>query len=452
VDQKTTHKTPEELEEAVGRKIDELFGDLFADEGPQDAQEGAPSERDVERAKPVVPSKQPARPRAREISSPKPTQKPVKLAQAPKPSVQRPEVLPKPGSSPATAPAKAKMEGSFEDVVEQMDILLLNLEWEVSAESINGLIGKFREVEKFFAKEGQGRTILAMNQRALQRFSGPDCVPHPALVKLLQDSLAALRLIHSSRGKRPAGDALIASISTSYRVIMGKGAGQPPKRQTEPAGEDERQHYVSLIGDAGSAIHSLEEVSQRLGRILGVLRQGGDMSTGEIVRRLGGLDQLLSERIGQLLSFYKELVAVQSPVKDGKRGPDVSSGAGSPTADRLFLVVWYGISLAIPSSSLAGLYPLAKAQVEQFQEKRSILIGSRQISRLPLKKPQGSEARPRVLPSWLAHLSYQGKDFFLLLERVLGFREAPEGANISSQARIKIGATSYVVLKLASFR
>lgn len=453
MDQKTTHKTPEELEEAVGRKIDELFGDLFGDERPQEVPqgEGAPAERDVGGAK-SVPREQPVPAPVSEIPAPKPIQPPLKRAQPPKPATQRPAVSPEPAVRPATVPAKPKAGGPFEDVVEQMDILLLNLEWEISSESINGLIMKFRELESSFAKEGQARTIMAMNQRALQRFSGPDSVPHPALVKLLQDSLAALRLIHSSQGKRPAGDALIAGISASYRDIMGKAATEPPERQTEPPHEDKSRLYVSLISNVGSAIHSLEEVSQRLARILGVLRQGGDMSTGEIIRRLGALEQLLSGRVGQLLSFHRELVAVQSPVKDDKRAGEVSAPTGSPAPDGLFTVVWYGIGLAIPSSSLSGLYPLSKAQAEQFQEKQAIMIGSQQISRLPLKKPQSSETQPRMLPSWLAHLSHQGKDFFLLVDKVLGFRETPKGADISSQARIKIGATSYVILKLASFR
>lgn len=450
VDQKTIHKTPEELEEAVGRKIDELFGNLFGEERPQEAQQGASAERDGGQSKPV-PREQVVPAPAGKIPAARPVQQPLKRAQPPKPAIQRPAVSPNPAVRSAMVPSKPKAGGPFEDVVEQMDILLLNLEWEISSESINGLIRKFRELESSFPKEGQARTIMAMNQRALQRFSGPDSVPHPALVKLLQDSLAALRLIHSSQGKRPAGDALVASISASYRDIMG-AAAEPPKRETKPAHEDESRLYVSLIGNVGSAIHSLEEVSQRLARILGVLRQGGDMPTGEITRRLGALEQLLSERVGQLLSFHKELVAVQSPIKDDKRLGTVSSPTASPTPDGLFTVVWYGIGLAIPSSSLSGLYPLSKAQAEQFQEKQAIMIGSQQISRLPLKKPQGSETQPRMLPSWLAHLSHEDKNFFLLVDRVLGFREAPKGADISSQARIKIGATSYIILKLASFR
>ncbi|MBM3299457.1 MAG: hypothetical protein FJY85_05855, partial [Deltaproteobacteria bacterium] len=341
--------------------------------------------------------------------------------------------------------------GTFEDVVEQMEILILNLEWEVSPDSVSGLIKKFKELEKFFPAQGQARTILAMNQRGLQQFTTPDSVPHPSLVKLLQDSLSALKLVRSSQGKRPVSDSLVTSISTSYKEIMG---GMPiseaaPGERGRRA-EDDRRLFATLINNVGTAIRSLEEVSQRLARILGVLRQGGEMSAEEITRRLGTLEHLLSERVGQLQSYHKELSGVSIPVGEGSGTRDLAPGKAAP--DGLLLVAWERINLAIPSSSVSALYPLTKSQAQQFVDKQTIVLGSRQIPRLPMKKPQVGDSAAKSLPNWLLHLTAENKDYFLLVERTLGFRLTPKGIDVSRQTRIKIGATSYALLNLASFR
>ncbi|MDQ7781250.1 MAG: hypothetical protein RDU20_00130 [Desulfomonilaceae bacterium] len=440
------HKTPEELGEAVGKKIEELFGGMFGDEAPQ--QEESPS---------GAPRGERGGMEARQgPSSPKPQ---------PRPAVEKKQQpAARAGATPVTAGAARpedrpgrpvsgqKRGGTFDDIVEQMEILILNLEWEVSPESVNGLIKKFKELETFFPGTGQARTILAMNGRGLRRFAAPDAVPHPSLIKLLQDSLAALKQIHSSRGKRPPSDALIAGLSASYREIMAATPADRRPGPAEPGGvDDDRRVYMALVKNVGTAVHSLEEVSRRLARILGVLRQGGEMSGDEITRRLGTLEHLLSERVGQLSSFHKEMAKV--PVGAG-RGTHGDEGGRIPgtTSDGLLMLAWEGINLAVPSSTVAAMYPLSESQAHQFQDKPSISIGSRSIPRLPLKKPKGGERAGSRPPAWLVHLLHADKEYFLLVDRSLGFRVTPKGMNLTEQTRIKIGATSFALLNLANFR
>ncbi len=439
------HKTPEELGEAVGKKIEELFGGMFGDEEPQDA--GSPSDApQVEvrgtaaRQGPSGPVLQPGSPIERKEPAPPPRTSPMS------PAKQRPL------ESPAPPTARKRAGETFDDIVEQMEILILNLEWEVSPESVEGLIKKFKELEKCFPGAGQARTILAMNRRGLRRFTGHDAVPHPSLVKLVQVSLAALKQINSSRGKRPPSDALIAGLSASYREIMAATPMDDGSEAPKPAGaDDDRRVFTALMKNIGNAIHSLQEVSQRLARILGVLRQGGEMSSEEITRRLGTLEHLLSDRVGQLSSFHKELARVPVGVGNGRNG-DVGSDSPGTSPDGLLILAWGGINLAVPSSSVAALYPISKAQAQQFQTKQSITIGSRSIPRLPLKKPRGAGDAGSPLPAWLVHLSHADKEFFLLVDRSMGFRVTPSGMDISRQTRIKIGTASFALLNLANFR
>ncbi|MFH1115280.1 MAG: hypothetical protein V1792_15325 [Pseudomonadota bacterium] len=440
------HKTPEELGEAVGKKIEELFGGMFGDEGPQDAQ--SPSDAPhvevrgtAARQGPSGPGLQPGSPMERKgPQAPPQRMSPVSTAK------QRPSATPAPSKAPGGS------GGSFDEIVEQMEILILNLEWEVSPESVDGLIQKFKELEKCFPGAGQARTILAMNRRGLRRFTGQDAVPHPSLVKLVQVSLAALKQINSSRGKRPPSDALIAGLSASYREIMAAApADESSKPPVSGGADDDRRVFTALLKSIGTAIHSLQEISQRLARILGVLRQGGEMSGEEITRRLGTLEHLLSERVGQLSSFHKELARVPVGSGNGRNG---DTGESSPVTspDGLLMLAWGGINLAVPSSAVAALYPISQAQAQQFQAKQSITIGSRSIPRLPLKKPQGAGDRGSPLPTWLVHLSQADKEFFLLADRSLGFRVTPRGMDLSRQTRIKIGTASFALLNPANFR
>lgn len=440
------HKTPEELGEAVGKKIEELFGGIFGDEAPESPvppsdESRVESRESAARQRPSGPVLQPGSPVQRKQPSTPPARP------APKPAV-----APRPPDRPAPAAAVQKGGGSFDDIVEQMEILILNLEWEVSPESVEGLIKKFKELEVCFPGAGQARTILAMNRRGLRRFASPGAVPHPSLIKLLQDSLAALKQINSSRGKRPPSDALIAGLSASYREIMSAApVAEPPKPARPASPDDERRVYTTLVKNVGTAIHSIEEVSQRLARILGVLRQGGEMSTDEITRRLGTLEHLLAERVSQLSSFHKDLAGISVGIGNGRSG-GAESRKPETSPDGLLMVAWGGINLAIPSSAVAALYPLSKAQAQQFQDKQSITIGSRSIPRLPLKKPKAADQTGSPLSTWLVHLSQGNKDYFLLVDRSLGFRVAPKGMDIAQQTRIKIGPTAYALLNLANVR
>jgi len=440
------HKTPEELGEAVGKKIEELFGGIFGDEAPQ-GEKSSSDELHSEAGE--LASQQ--RPSGSTLQPGSAVHKKQPSAPPPRPA-PKPAGAPRPPDRPAPSAALQKVGGSFDDIVEQMEILILNLEWEVSPESVDGLIKQFKELETCFPGAGQARTILAMNRRGLRRFASPGAVPHPSLIKLLQDSLAALKQISSSRGKRPPSDALIAGLSASYREIMAAApVAEHPKPAQPGSPDDDRRVYMTLVKNVGTAIHSLEEVSQRLARILGVLRQGGEMSTEEITRRLGTLEHLLAERVGQLSSFHKELARVPVGVGNG-RISDADSRNPETSPDGLLMVAWGGINLAIPSSAVAALYPLSKAQAQQFQDKQSITIGSRSIPRLPLKKPKAADQTGSPLSAWLVHLSQDNKDYFLLVDRSLGFRVTPKGMDLAQQTRIKIGPTPYALLNLAKFR
>ena len=116
------------------------------------------------------------------------------------------------------------------------------------------------------------------------------------------------------------------------------------------------------------------------------------------------------------------------------------------------MMMWGGAFLAIPSSVVAAFYPLTNAQAQQFQDKPSIAIGGHPVKRLPLKKPQGVQAAATALPAWLVHLSSDQKDFFLLADRLLGFRKTPKGVDIAGQTRIKIGPTGYTLINQTIFR
>jgi hypothetical protein len=440
-----THKTPEELEQAVGEKIDELFGDLFEEETPRGSEErSAPVESAAARveasARPAVPAAGPSSP----LAEKRPIPPPPKAA-------PKPPSPPAPPTSTARITAERRAGDTFENVAEQMEILILNLEWEVSPDSVSGLIKKFKELERFFPVQKQARTILAMNQRGLQQFAAPDSVPHPSLVKLLQHSLAALKLIRISQGRQLPSNSLITSITASYKEIMGGApVSEAPAKERPGRVEEDRRLYSTLINNVGAATHSLEEVSQRLARILGVLRQGGGVSTEEITRRLGSLEHLLSERVGHLRSYHKELASMSAPVGDSGGSGDSAPGKAAP--DGLLMVSWEGIHLAIPSSSVSALYPLSRSQAQQFADKPTITLGSRQLHRLPLKRPQRSDTSAKPPPNWLIHLSTGRKEYFLLAERTLGFRGAPKGVDISRQTRIKIGSASYALLNIANFR
>jgi hypothetical protein len=204
--------------------------------------------------------------------------------------------------------------------------------------------------------------------------------------------------------------------------------------------------YQSLMKKSGSALQSLEEVSQRFSRILGVFRQGGDMSGEEIIRRLGTLEHLFSERLGQLSSFHRQLSGIPVSSSEGgdKSGPKTIS-------DGLVTLIWAGTPLAIPSTLVTALFPISKAQADQLKDKTTIVLGGRSVQRLPLKRPPKA-GQTDTVPLWVVHVTVGQKDFFLLAERSLGYRRTPAGVDISRQSRVQLGETSFAVLNQSSFR
>jgi len=422
----TKHKTPQELGEAVGKKIEELFGGIFSDEADQEAEAplSAP-EKAASAAKPAPPP------------GPRP---------APAPSVTRQPAAPSRPSAPATARDDLrKPMASFEELVERTEALILSMEWEVNPESAIELATRFKDIEPLLPPSGPARNILAMNERVLARYNAPEATPHQSLNKFLQQSVSGLKSIYASHGKQPLSQDLVAGLTKGYKEIMAAPmvARSAPASGKLAVGKDSGRDYGALLNELGSSIRSLGEVSQRLSRILGALRQGGEMSAEEIRRRLGALEGLLSDRIEKLSSFHKALTHVTPP--------ESSSTIRSGT-EGIVMVVWEGTPLAIPAAAVAVLFPLTKVQAEQFVGKSTLMLSSRPVRRLPLKSPAGSVQRGRPLPSWLIRLTWGGKEFFLLADKSLGYRQIPEGIDLSRDRQIKIGSTSLAVLNLAAFR
>jgi len=399
------YKSPEELGLAVGQKIEELFSGAFG-------------ESTLEEPPPAAPA-----------------------AKAPEPKPM-PAPPPKPVPKPTLPPRRAT---PFDDLMDRIEALILNLEWEAKVETIREAAQRFRELERFFPQDEQARAVVGMNYRVLKRYEAPDLPPHPQLVKLLQDSAQAVRAMHA-HGKGGADRSLVSAIVKTYNQIAAasKAAAAPT-----PAPKAPEIGYSAVVGQVGSTVTSLEEVGQRLARIVARLKQGDQLTEEEITRRLGTLETLLSERISRLASLQREMVSL-APTGDGSPQPQPAVRTAGP--DGLLMIDWGGVGLAIPSSFVAGLYPLPKAQAQQFLSKPAIMLGNRQVLRLPLKKPQNAPQKVGILPSWLIHLSSGGKDFFLLGDRALGFRRSPKGVDLAKETRIKIGNASYLVLNQAAFR
>jgi hypothetical protein len=449
VTEPTKHKSPEELGEAVGQKIEELFGSMFQDEAPAPPPPVPASQSAPVTSRAVTES--PRRPIAGEPVRPTPI--PKKAASPSLPISQEPLAStpnrPRPASIGKELGRPAK---NFEELIEQIEAVVLNLEWEVGQKSVSDLTSKLGEVEKFIPGSGTTRNLLAMHNRVLARFNTPGAAPHPALIKLLQGSIAAWKSLHASRGKGPLPPALTEALTQSYRKIMSAPASEliVPRTPEGPQGGGVPQTLRGMINDLGNTVGSLEEVNQRLARIVGVLRQGGDMSGEEITRRLGTLENLLSQRVSYLSSFHKELANVA--VSLGDRPAGEASRGHQASADGLLMLLWGGTPLAVPSSAVIAVFPLSRPQAEQFKDKSTITLGSRSIPRLPLKKPQSAEQPGTSVPGWLVHLAWDNKDFFLLADRSLGYRQTPGGVDLETQGKIKIGATLYTLLTPARFR
>jgi hypothetical protein len=560
-------KSPEELGEAVGRKIEALFGGFFGEDATQLLEVEETFKKDA--------------------GSP-PVEAPAPKTSPHTDTIELTSPVPIEESDRASAQGPSQdQKQPFEDLAELIEALILNLEWEVTPEVVTEVADRFKEMDVYFPGETRARNVLSMNYRVLQRFRNPDGSSHPSLMKMLQDSLTVLKLIHSSPGNRQSIDSLIAGITNIYKLIsaatasaaappaakpaapvlkavppapkpvaavpkaapvaakstapspkpshpahkpeapIGAGpkpalkpvppaepagrnsqrssaaqetkAAQPPKlfmerveaavnsleemgqrlsrivgvlrQQGEGSGDElttdtlERffgptsdqtaislgesggDLYKSLIKKEGSAIHALEEVSQRFSRILGVFRQGGDMSSEEIIRRLGTLEHLLSERLGQVSTLHKQLSAI--PVSSDTPGDRSQNNASH---EGLLTLLWAGTPLAIPSSLVTALFPINKAQSEQLQDKPSIVLGGRPVQRLPLKRPPKADKANEPIPLWLVHVTVGQKDYFLLAERSLGYRRTPDGVDVTRQARVNLGETSFAILNQSSFR
>ncbi len=442
------YKTPEELGNAVGMKIEELFGTIVADLPPEEPEPQSTAQEQM-KSEPEAPKMPPAPSRNAAVERrPSAEHKPQ---QAKPPVKSRPEAT---SASASALNAQRDIGNSCEELLERIEILVLNLEWEVSPESVREVFQRCSQLERFFSQDQTARNILAMNRRVLPRFKGTDAVPHRSLLRLLQGSVTALRSIHSSQGRKRPADELMAAITKSYKEIVSAPALQvaAPGVVAKAAEQSSRQRYVSLVANVGEAIHSIDEVNRRLGKILGVLRQGGGMSGEEISRRLGTLGHLMAEQVEQLSSFHTELAHISPPTEGGPAGLASVSQEVKGGPDGLFMMMWGGAFLAIPSSVVAAFYPLTKAQAQQFQDKPSIAIGGHPVKRLPLKKPQGVPVAVTALPAWLVHLSLNQKEFFLLADRLLGYRKTPKGVDIAGQTRIKIGPTGYILINQTVFR
>jgi len=509
------HKSPLELGEAVAEKIEALFKGGFLDEDePEELSleiddSGANSESALEKTqlltqpiglprpptpppprraadtaarvvpeKPAaVPPRPPVRPapppapaprkpslvppRPQEQAAPQRPQVPAQPAPArverkPAPAPPRPQPVTGKAPQPAAAPTGAGIEtrpagATFEDIIEQIEILVLNLEWEANPRAVRDLMAQFKHLAAHFPKEGQARTILAMNLRVLERFSSPGATPHPGLLRLLQDSVAALRQLHSPEAKRAPGESLISALTTTYRDIMGSStaAARAGEGQDAAIGRDDPEYYRTIVKKVGIAVNSIEDVSRRLERLLGVLRQGGHISAEEITRRLGTLEHLLAERVGQLSSSQQEL--------SGFPPPGTGSGAGKltraalPGVAEVILLLWKGIPLAVPASYVSGIYPLTRDQAGKIADKVLIALGGVSLKRLPLREPSLTPNSPPILPAWMVHLTMEDQDFFLLAERSLGFRKTTEGQDLEGQTQIRIGPTAYAVLNRSAF-
>ena len=429
------HKTPEELGEAVGRKIEELFGGMFQDEADPPTKLPRPAaEQPVSPATPVSP------PASRSAPGPLRTET-GQTATSPASSA--------PGGGPGDW---KKVTGSFEELAERIEALILSMEWEVNPESATELATRFKEIGPLMPASGPARNILAMNERVLSRYNTAETPPHRSLMKFLQQSVTGLKLIHASQGKRPLGEDLAVGLTKGYKEIMAAPVGERVRPVADESGRGASGEGIhkTLLTDVGSSIRSLEELSQRLGRIMGFLRKGGGMSEEEITRRLGTVEQLLSERVEKLFSLHKALSRTIPGITDGP--PLAGSSTTKAGWEGLLMVLWEGMPVAIPASAVAALYPLNKTQSEQFVNKSTVTLASRAVKRLPLKKPQGSDQRVGILPSWLVHLSWGGKEFFMMADRSLGYRRTPEGVDVFRDKRIKIGPTTFAILNLGAFR
>jgi hypothetical protein len=307
---------------------------------------------------------------------------------------------------------------------------------------------KLKELEGTLPQKSPARVAVQMSQRVLEALRR-GASPHPRVAQLLQGSISVARQTLESGGRRPVDPALLNSLNEQYKQIMTSSmtreatdTGAAPPAASEVALEQ-------LVGNVGGAVSALDEVSQRLAKIVGVLRKGGDMSRDEVTRRLSTVETLLAQRVGQLSAAHRRLAEM------GTDAGTASLAGRLPDKDRygpdgLLLISWSGLPMAVPSSFVSALYPLPKPQAAQLSGKQSIMLGNREIPRLPLKHPRVSQQQDAPPPSWLIHLAMGGREFYLLAERALGYRRLPKGIDVQRQGTMRIGSISYTILNQAT--
>ncbi|MEW6349632.1 MAG: hypothetical protein AB1646_11270 [Thermodesulfobacteriota bacterium] len=425
-------KSPEELGEAVGAKIEELFGGLFGDEEPPPPPESAGSA--------TVQARGPA-----PFAVPRPAEPPAKPAAAPS---RRPIELAPPPRSGLHGEAKGP-RNPLVALIDHIEADVLNLEWEIEDQTIRGLLKKCKDLQAQFPRQGQGRPILDMTNRLLALYLNPDTTPPASAIKFLQDSVLALkRLVATGRSTLP-DEGMMAALTRDYKEILEavkEIAATRSMAASRPDLQAATDLYSSLLKKMSTAVQSLEEVAQRLARILAAWKQGKGMTPEDITRRLGTLSSLLVERSSELSAIRSDLAHINPAAVSATAAPQ----AGKSGPDGLFLITWQGTSLAIPTSHMVALYPLTKNNAQPLIGKSVITIGNQDLQRLPMKAVQPPE-RP-VIPTWLIHLKFVKKDFFVLADKAQGYRSAPEGMDVGAQNRMKIGSTVYVVLNESSFR
>ncbi len=463
------HKTPEELGEAVGKKIEELFGGFFGDDEPTSTAVVTEGRGGRFAAQAQATAPQP-------VVSPPPPQ-PQPAARKLQPISPQP-ALNTPPSATAPVAASPAHDETFQDIVDRLEALYLSLEWEASPDAVNEMGDCFRALDPVLPAQGAARTIVNMNLRILPKFQHIDTSPATAWLKLLQDSLSALKHIHATHGKQPP-KALITAISANYKELIKPDAqvAAPPKQQ---ASADKRaasptpspnkaggttimealgslsaptqirglstaitavpkqtadSPFKSMVIGITSAARSIEEVSLRLTRILGVLRQGRSMSPDEVTRRLGTLEHLLNERVVELSKYSGQLAASDEPTQDPQTKTLVERG--------LSLFSWYGILVAVPTSTVLAVFPVAPDQAKKFDVAPAIVLGKQRVKRLALTKPPKA---PATVPTMLLHFFCSNTHYFLLTDKMLGYRLAPKGVNIYKDGKIKIGPATYITL------
>ena len=94
----------------------------------------------------------------------------------------------------------------------------------------------------------------------------------------------------------------------------------------------------SILNRVSITIQSLEEVTRRLSRIGGALTQGAAISGPETARRLGTLEHLVSQQVGQLSLLHRELA--RAGPTNGSQGRQTGSLGNVGRPDGLLTVLW----------------------------------------------------------------------------------------------------------------